>query len=154
VSPWIKRGTVDSTVYDHTSIIHTVRRLFAPEQPALTKRDAQAQSFSHLVETNTPPRRGDELPVTKPLTETEAAALEARLAEERVLTFDTIVAADDFIHAMETLSASVGTQLAIEAQEKTMSDKGLLSVRLGPIVVDKDSNPASVLLRFRASAAD
>jgi phospholipase C len=124
VSPWIKRGKVDSTVYDHTSIIQTIRSLFAPGQPALTERDAQAQSFSHLFQTSTEPRRGNELPVTKPLTETDAAALEARLEEERVLTFDTIVAADDFIHAMDTLSASVGTQLAIEAKEKTMSDKG------------------------------
>lgn len=45
VSPWIREGAVDSTVYDHSSIPHSVRELFAPEANALSMREA----VSHTV---------------------------------------------------------------------------------------------------------
>ncbi|HEV7485544.1 MAG TPA: alkaline phosphatase family protein [Thermoanaerobaculia bacterium] len=40
VSPWIREGSVDSTIYDHSSIPHSVRELFAPDAEPLTKREA------------------------------------------------------------------------------------------------------------------
>jgi phospholipase C len=41
VSPWVRKGRVDHRVYDHTSLLATVKGLFG--LPAfLTKRDAQA----------------------------------------------------------------------------------------------------------------
>ncbi len=57
VSPYIPKGMVDSTVYDHTSIPATVKEIF--ELPAfLTARDQAANTFTRLltstIRTDTP----------------------------------------------------------------------------------------------------
>jgi phospholipase C len=49
VSPWIAAGPPDATQYDHTSIIATVRKLFAPGSDPLTARDRAANDLLHLV---------------------------------------------------------------------------------------------------------
>ena len=46
VSPYVARGTIDHTVYDHTSLLATVERLFSLKP--LTRRDRLANSFAHL----------------------------------------------------------------------------------------------------------
>lgn len=43
VSPWAPEGHVDQHVYDHTSIINTLRHRFAPTKPRLTERDGNAR---------------------------------------------------------------------------------------------------------------
>ena len=47
VSPYVKPGFVDHTVYDHSSIIATARKLFLPDwqNTALTNRDRNANPF-------------------------------------------------------------------------------------------------------------
>ena len=47
VSPWVAKGFVDPTVYDHASVLATVEALFglAP----LTRRDAEANNLLHLL---------------------------------------------------------------------------------------------------------
>ena len=45
ISPYVGKGVVDSTVYDHTSILATVRELFNLPH-ALTERDRQANTIS------------------------------------------------------------------------------------------------------------
>ena len=55
VSPLVPRGTVDSAVRDHASVPATLRALFAPEAPALTRRDAWSQPF-HGVASLAAPR--------------------------------------------------------------------------------------------------
>ena len=62
VSPWIEAATVDDQLYDHTSVVATVRALFAPTSAPLTRRDAWASTFHHLVSRRSEPRRGDDLP--------------------------------------------------------------------------------------------
>ena len=52
VSPLIPKGTVDHTLYDHTSILATVERLLGLE--ALTKRDEHATDLLHLLTNRTP----------------------------------------------------------------------------------------------------
>ena len=52
VSPYIEQGTIDSTVYDHTSFLATARKLFLGSAAAtnfLTERDRQANTFEHLL---------------------------------------------------------------------------------------------------------
>lgn len=44
ISPWLAAG-VDATVYDHTSIPETVRRLWRLTSPPLTARSAAANTF-------------------------------------------------------------------------------------------------------------
>lgn len=53
VSAYIPKGTVDHTVYDHTSVPATVKQVFG--LPAfLTKRDAGANTFQGLLSLDTP----------------------------------------------------------------------------------------------------
>ena len=47
VSPRIKKGTVDHTVYDHTSVLATIESLF--NMQPLTQRDKQAASLKKLL---------------------------------------------------------------------------------------------------------
>lgn len=62
VSPWIKKGTVVSappahmkpfadSEYDATSILATARRLLGMPREPLTKRDAWAATFDHVIST-------------------------------------------------------------------------------------------------------
>ena len=64
VSPYIKRNTVESTtVFDHTSLLATVKELF--DLPSfLTKRDAQAATFTRLLDN--PVRADADTPRTLP----------------------------------------------------------------------------------------
>ncbi|HEX8393897.1 MAG TPA: alkaline phosphatase family protein [Longimicrobium sp.] len=52
VSPLIAAGTVDHTVYDHASALKTVEEIFG--LPALTQRDAAANSVMGLLTLDTP----------------------------------------------------------------------------------------------------
>lgn len=45
VSPWIPRGSVDSTRYDHSSIARSVRELFIPNAKKLSDREDVANTF-------------------------------------------------------------------------------------------------------------
>jgi phospholipase C len=49
ISPWVQQGVVDSTVFDHTSVIATVRELFDLGGP-LTDRDGAAATLTHLLQ--------------------------------------------------------------------------------------------------------
>jgi phospholipase C len=52
VSPLIPRGTIDHTVYDHSSALATVESIFGIDP--LTNRDRQASSLNHLLSLTTP----------------------------------------------------------------------------------------------------
>lgn len=52
VSPFIARGTIDHTVYDHASLLATVEGLFGLKP--LTRRDRFANSFAHLFKLAAP----------------------------------------------------------------------------------------------------
>jgi phospholipase C len=47
ISPYIQAGTIDHTIYDHTSVVATVRKLLIPNvaNSHLTLRDKQANTF-------------------------------------------------------------------------------------------------------------
>ncbi len=53
VSPLIAKGTLESRVLEHSSVPATLRAMFAPRTPALTRRDARANTFHHLFEGRT-----------------------------------------------------------------------------------------------------
>ena len=54
VSPWIPAGAVDQTAYDHSSIPATLRKIFQVSAPALSPRDAQANTFEGVVRLDAP----------------------------------------------------------------------------------------------------
>ncbi|KAL8170879.1 hypothetical protein V2J09_022683 [Rumex salicifolius] len=64
VSPWIDKATVvhkakgpyPTSEYEHSSIPGTVKKLFNLPSPYLTKRDAWAGTFEHILSTRTQPR--------------------------------------------------------------------------------------------------
>ncbi|MEM7156330.1 MAG: alkaline phosphatase family protein [Myxococcota bacterium] len=63
ISPWIAKGTVDSTRYQHTSIAATLKEVY--ELPEfLTRRDAQANTFTSVLARATEAR--DDAPLTVP----------------------------------------------------------------------------------------
>src|SRR5439155_22752630 len=66
VSPWIAEGRADDTLYDHASIVATLRSLFGPNQPPLTRRDRMANRFDHLVQDLNHPRQMADLPDLTP----------------------------------------------------------------------------------------
>ena len=56
ISPFIEKGSIDTTQYDHTSVIATARQLFVPnpEVNFLTERDRAAQSFEQNLTLDQP----------------------------------------------------------------------------------------------------
>ena len=77
VSPLIEKGVIDHTVYDHTSALATLERLF--DVSPLTQRDAAAKDFSHLFTLTTP--RSD-----TPAILTDPAIAPAETAEALIAT--------------------------------------------------------------------
>jgi len=86
VSPLIAKSTVDSTLYDHTSLLATVRELFnLPD--ALTERDRRANTFTALLDNAV---RMDKPAVTRPGDQPEATEFHevkgaAAMTADRVL---------------------------------------------------------------------
>ncbi len=52
ISPWVEKGTIDSTPYDHSSVIATISKRFRLKP--LTKRDAAANTFSGVFSRSSP----------------------------------------------------------------------------------------------------
>ncbi|MDQ3678967.1 MAG: alkaline phosphatase family protein [Actinomycetota bacterium] len=65
VSPLIPAGTVDDRLYEHSSVVATLRHLFAPGALPLTARDEWAATFDHLA-TLDEPRQAQDLPHVSP----------------------------------------------------------------------------------------
>jgi phospholipase C len=67
VSPWIPkdRGS-DPTLYDHSSIVASVRALHLPGSSSLTRRDKYAKDFLHLVEESEEARLPSDIPPLPP----------------------------------------------------------------------------------------
>jgi phospholipase C len=61
ISPHVPAGAVSAEERDHASVPATLRALFAPQAPPLTRRDERAAPFHSLLELEQP-RRGTELP--------------------------------------------------------------------------------------------
>jgi phospholipase C len=62
-SPWVAKGLVDSTPYQHTSVLATVKNLYGLPK-FLTRRDAQARPFDQLFQKNAKART--DTPTTLP----------------------------------------------------------------------------------------
>ena len=61
VSPYIPKGTVDHTVYDHASIPATVSKLFLSGQQVISPREGAAHTFDRVLTLKTP-RPDSEMP--------------------------------------------------------------------------------------------
>jgi len=54
VSPYIPKGTIDHTVYDHASIPATLSKLFLNSPQTVSPRERSAHTFDHLLTLTTP----------------------------------------------------------------------------------------------------
>jgi phospholipase C len=81
VSPWIPQATLDQTPYDHSSIVASVRRAFAPSEAPLGARDAAAGHFLSNLSLPAPRVRDLPDPAPTPLEPDETAALTTEPAE-------------------------------------------------------------------------
>jgi len=119
VSPLIQKGVVDHTLYDHTSLLATVRELFGLPT-ALTNRDAQANAFTHLLD-NAP--RTDQPAVARP-DHPEATEFH-RVPGAATMTADRVV------EQLETNPSGVGQELS-EFQDSLVSLANHLDVPESP----------------------
>ena len=74
ISPWIQKGIVDSTKYQHTSIFATLRDLFGIGN--LTNRDKAANSFTAQLTKLSSPRTDAPTTLTRPAMPPPATAAE------------------------------------------------------------------------------
>jgi len=65
ISPFIPAGTVDHSLYDHSSVPATVEKVFTPGQH-LTDRDAQANTFTELLSLSSPRTTDAQAPTRLP----------------------------------------------------------------------------------------
>lgn len=118
VSPWIEPHEVDETVYDHSSIVATLRRLCEPEAENLTRRDHQANDFLHLLVGRTDPTTPALIPgfagvAIMPVLPVDAAATVDVAPEVRAST------GSDFVDQLESLNFMLHNEVATpEALER------------------------------------
>jgi phospholipase C len=74
VSPWVKAGRVDSTQYQHTSVLATLKKMFGLAD-FLTRRDAGANTFEGLFDEMDQAR--DDTPVVLPRADLPAITVSA-----------------------------------------------------------------------------
>jgi len=74
IGPYIKQGYVSSTVYDHTSVLKQIENMFhlAP----LTMRDAAANDFSDMIDTDRLASGDASAPVTLPVVDVDPGMLD------------------------------------------------------------------------------
>jgi phospholipase C len=96
VSPLIPRGTVDHTLYDHSSILATLERLLGMKP--LTKRDESAKDLRHLL-TNQEPR--DDCPKT--LVSPATASSHRGIFEKELIALEHLV--EDAVDKVESVLA-------------------------------------------------
>lgn len=88
ISPWVDRGTIDSTIYDHSSIAATARKLFlgdAWKDKFLTARDKAADAFDYALSLDAP--RTDTIDPTQPRRNITVAA---RVAQQAALPLNAL----------------------------------------------------------------
>jgi phospholipase C len=112
ISPLIPRGVIDHTVYDHTSMLASVERLFGMKP--LTNRDKAANDFLHLLSLGTP-RPGTPTTLHEPATNPHPLTCEEDddLESLRQQRSDLMTAREEGIHADERIPPLAATSTQI-----------------------------------------
>lgn len=130
VSPYVAARKIDDTVRDHASVPATLRAVFAPDAPPLTRRDAWSPPFHTLLNLDQP-RRGRELPDlsshvrrgsgTAPLTDMPAESAGTHEADIPQYYRDFIAQAEQ----VEEHLLSVGEPEATQKTRSTPTEKAI-----------------------------
>lgn len=155
VSPWVETSCWDPSVYDHTSVMSSLRPLFAPDAEALSRRDAAANHFLQLVATRALPRVP--MPPLGPLGPAGAGAVrDAGLAHAGVpdaktpepepqATFEPATVGDDLRQQLAFLATKLDSELGAARR----AESGLDAARSGA----EPYPQAETVRRFEAYAA-
>ncbi|XP_010557451.1 PREDICTED: non-specific phospholipase C2 [Tarenaya hassleriana] len=151
VSPWIEKGTVvhgpnglptPTSEYEHSSIPATVKKIFNLSSPFLTKRDAWAGTFEHILSVRTEPRTDCPEKLPEPVRIRKGEAKEdAKLTEfQRELIQLAAVLKGD--HVLSTFPEETGKNMTVREGKMYMDEAvkrffeaGRLALRMG---VDKE----------------
>ncbi len=134
-SPWVEPHFVDDTVYDHTSIVASLRRLADPELPHLTRRDDQANDFLHLLVTRNEPT------IPSPIPGFEGTTISVPIVADRAATTDTAPSVkartgDDLVDQLDSLNFDlrpiVTTAPALERTVGAPADDAALAAAQPP----------------------
>jgi phospholipase C len=138
ISPWLDPATIDTPHFDHSSIVATLRGLFAPEAAPLNKRDAAANTFLDLKVRGTP--RTDLPPVTPaPMPSEPERRMAIKALGAPALEAEPVL--DGFQQSLVSLTEAVNRRLDAEANPAVRRSRAALPERL--------PSPASVRRRFR-----
>lgn len=131
VSPWIQKGQVvhgpngsptPTSEYEHSSIPATVKKLFNLKAPFLTKRDAWAGTFEHVVMTRTEPRTDcpAQLPTPARIRKTEANE-EAPLTEfqQELMQLAAVLKGD---HILTSFPQQIGKSMNVRQGKEYMEE--------------------------------
>ena len=119
VSPLIPQGTVDHTIYDHTSILASLERKLGMDP--LTKRDEAANDFWHLLSNETARHCPERLPEPTTLVDPprEAGEQDRNLDDEQLPTTGNLIG---FLHILLkeelALAEKHGGRLAAEILDR------------------------------------
>jgi hypothetical protein len=138
ISPWLDPDTVNTMDFDHSSIVATLRALFAPGAAPLTKRDAAANTFLGQRVRDTP--RPD-LPVVTPAPMPPDAQRRMAIKALGAPALEAEPALDDFQRSLVSLTEAVNRRLDAEAKPGGRRARAALPARL--------PSSASVRRRFR-----
>lgn len=150
VSPWVD-AAVNSTVFDHTSVLRTLADLFAIGPP-LTSRDAKAASFAQLLTRKTPRLSDADAPkqlaglVQQQTTSASPPQAANSIPDPTLAGFTRIAASVDI--GLRQLSAPPTAELQLE--EIRLPD---ISVRTAGESLDYIHQVITRLQQFRASAS-
>jgi phospholipase C len=130
ISPWLDPAVNVTPVFDHSSIVASLRALFAPGADPLTRRDAAANSFHGLAARRGPRTDLPEVaPEEMPAPDVRRMRLKA-LAPEAVNMPPTL---DDFQQSLVSLTEAVNRQLDQEA--RPTRGRGVAARRATPALV-------------------
>src|SRR5690349_2543532 len=114
VSPFIPKGTVDHTLYDHSSILATLERLLGINP--LTNRDASANDLRHLL-TNPAPREDCPRTLVSPVTTSQHRGFFEKELIAGVTALDHLVE-----EAVTVIDEVLGNVLAVD--DEPLPDSG------------------------------
>jgi phospholipase C len=82
--PWVKKGHVSSTQYDHTSVLKHIENMFGLEP--LTQRDAAANDLSDAIDTERMAKNEPEPPIELPAVVLDESVMDPACMAARVKT--------------------------------------------------------------------
>ncbi|XP_060197228.1 non-specific phospholipase C2 [Lycium barbarum] len=131
ISPWIQKGTVvhgpngspfPTSEYEHSSIAATVKKIFNLPSPFLTKRDAWAGTFEHILQTRKDPRTDcpEKLPTPTKIRKGEANE-DANISEfqQELVQLAAVLKGD---HLLTSYPEKIGKGMTVRQGKAYMED--------------------------------